>query len=125
MGRSLLCGEFYLSAAFGCNRDRTTQGWSMVAVVVYLHVKPDSLDQFVAETKANARNSRQEPGVVRFDVIQQVDDPSRFALYEVYRDEQAIEAHRATAHYAKWRDAVPAFLVTERTRTIYRTIEPD
>jgi (4S)-4-hydroxy-5-phosphonooxypentane-2,3-dione isomerase len=97
----------------------------MVAVVVHLQVKPDSLDQFVTETKANARNSRQEPGVVRFDVIQQVDDPSRFVLYEVYLDDQAIEAHRATAHYAKWRDAVPAFLVSERTRTIYRAIEPD
>ena len=97
----------------------------MVAVVVYLHVKPDSLDQFVAETKTNARNSRQESGVVRFDLIQQTDDPSRFVLYEVYRDEKAIEAHRETTHYAKWRDAVPAFLVTERTRTIYQLIEPD
>jgi (4S)-4-hydroxy-5-phosphonooxypentane-2,3-dione isomerase len=97
----------------------------MIAVVVHLHVKSESLDQFIAETKMNARNSRQEPGVVRFDVIQEVDDPSRFALFELYRDEQAIEAHRGTAHYAKWRDAVPAFLVTERTRTIYRTIEPD
>ena len=97
----------------------------MVAVLVYLQVKTGSLDQFIAETKANARNSRQEPGVVRFDVIQQVDDPSRFVLFELYRDEQAIEAHRATAHYAKWRDAVPAFLVIERTRTIYRAIELD
>ena len=97
----------------------------MVAVVVHLQVKSDSLDQFVAETKANARNSRKEPGVVQFDVIQQVDDPSRFVLFELYRDEQAIEAHRGTAHYAKWRDAVPAFLVTERTRQIYRAIEPD
>jgi (4S)-4-hydroxy-5-phosphonooxypentane-2,3-dione isomerase len=97
----------------------------MVAVVVHLQVNPDSLDQFVAETKANARKSRQESGIVRFDLIQQVDDPSRFVLYEVYRDEKAIEAHRATAHYAKWRDAVPAFLATERTRTIYRAIEPD
>lgn len=97
----------------------------MVVVVVYLHVKPDSQDQFVAETKANARNSRQESGVVRFDLIQQSDDPSRFVLYEIYRDEKAVEAHRETAHYAKWRDAVPAFLVTERTRTIYRLIEPD
>jgi (4S)-4-hydroxy-5-phosphonooxypentane-2,3-dione isomerase len=97
----------------------------MIAVVVHLQVKPESLDQFVAETKMNARNSRKEPGVVRFDVIQQVDDPSRFALFELYHDEQAIEAHRGTAHYAKWRDAVPAFLVTERTRTIYRAIEVD
>jgi autoinducer 2-degrading protein len=98
---------------------------SMVAVVVHLHVKPESLDQFVAETKENARNSRKEPGVVRFDVIQQVDDASRFVLFELYRDEQAIEAHRGTPHYAKWRDAVPAFLVTERTRQIYHAIEPD
>ncbi|HEX4202568.1 MAG TPA: putative quinol monooxygenase [Chthoniobacterales bacterium] len=97
----------------------------MVAVVVHLHVKPESLDQFVAETKENARNSRKESGVVRFDVIQQVDDANRFVLFELYRDEQAIEAHRGTAHYAKWRDAVPAFLVTERTRQIYRAIEPD
>ena len=98
---------------------------SMIAVVVQLHVKAESLDQFIAETKENARNSRKEPGVVRFDVIQQVDDPSRFVLFELYRDEQAIEAHRGTAHYAKWRDAVPAFLATERTRQIYQAIEPD
>jgi (4S)-4-hydroxy-5-phosphonooxypentane-2,3-dione isomerase len=97
----------------------------MIAVVVYLQVKPDSLDQFVAETKANARNSRKEPGVVRFDVIQEVDDPTRFALFELYHDQQAIDAHRATAHYATWRDAVPAFLVAERTRTIYQAIEVD
>ena len=77
----------------------------------------------MAETKANARNSRKEAGVVRFDVIQQTDDPSRFVLFELYRDEQAIEAHRATVHYAKWRDAVPSLLVTERTRAIYRAIE--
>ena len=96
----------------------------MVAVLVHLHVKTDCLDRFVAETTENARNSRNEPGVVRFDVIQLVDDSSRFVLYEVYRDEQAIEAHRATAHYAKWRDVVPALLITERTRAIYRTVEP-
>ena len=97
----------------------------MVAVLVHLQVKPECLDQFLAETKANARNSRKEPGVVRFDLIQQVDDSTRFALFELYRDDQAIEAHRATAHYAKWRDAVPSLLVTERTRAIYRAIEPD
>jgi len=97
----------------------------MIAVLVHLHVKTECLDQFVTETKTNARNSRQEPGVVRFDVIQQVDDPSRFVFFELYRDEQAIEAHRGTAHYAKWRDAVPALLVTERTRAIYRAVEPD
>ena len=97
----------------------------MIAVLVHLHVKTECLDKFVTETKTNARNSRQEPGVVRFDVIQQVDDPSRFVFFELYRDEQAIEAHRGTAHYAKWRDAVPALLVTERTRAIYRAVEPD
>jgi (4S)-4-hydroxy-5-phosphonooxypentane-2,3-dione isomerase len=96
----------------------------MVAVLVYLHVKTDSIDQFLAETLENARNSRKEPGIVRFDVIQEIEDPSRIVLFELYRDQQAVESHRLTAHYAKWRDAVPLLLVTERTRTIYRAIEP-
>jgi (4S)-4-hydroxy-5-phosphonooxypentane-2,3-dione isomerase len=107
-----------------CNQSPRAQPCSMVAVLVYLRVKTDRLDQFLAETLENARNSRKEPGIVRFDLIQEIEDPSRFALFELYRDQQAIEAHRITAHYTKWREAVPPLLVTERTRTIYRPIEP-
>ena len=97
----------------------------MFIVHVHAHIKPESVESFKNATLANAQSSLKEPGVVRFDVIQQIDDASRFVFFELYRDEQAIEAHRGTSHYAKWRDAVPAFLVTERTRQIYRAIEPD
>jgi (4S)-4-hydroxy-5-phosphonooxypentane-2,3-dione isomerase len=96
----------------------------MIALLVHLHVKPECIEQFLAETTENARNSRKEPGIVRFDLIQEVEDPSRFALFELYRDQKGAEAHRLTAHYAKWRDAVPPLLATERTRKIYRPIEP-
>ena len=96
----------------------------MLVVHVHVHVKPESADAFVEATRENARNSVREPGVVRFDVIRQADDPTRFVLVEIYRDADAPAAHKATAHYAAWRDAVEGMMAEPRTRATYRALFP-
>lgn len=92
---------------------------------VFLHVKPEYVEAFKAATLENARNSVQEAGILRFDVIQQADDPTRFVLAEVYRSQDARAQHRETAHFLKWHDTVTDMLVTPRTRTEYVSIFPD
>jgi len=96
----------------------------MYVSVVYLQVKPDFVEPFIAATRANAQNSRREPGVVRFDVLQQQDDPTRFVLYEIYRQPTDLDAHRLTDHYARWRDAVADWMAEPRTSTKYTNIDP-
>jgi len=78
----------------------------MLVVHVHVQVKPECVEAFRAATLANAQASVKESGIARFDVVQQADDPTRFVLVEVYRDEQAPAKHKETAHYAAWRDAV-------------------
>lgn len=97
----------------------------MLVVIVYIHVKEEFLDVFIRETIENAQNSRLEPGIARFDFIQSKDDPSRFVLVEVYRDEAAPSHHKQTAHYARWRDAVEEMMAEPRTSEKYRNIHPD
>ena len=96
----------------------------MLIVHVHVHVKPDSVEQFRQATVENARNSVQEPGVARFDVIQQSDDPSRFVLVEVYRDAEAAAAHKDTAHYKVWRDAVADMMAEPRSSVKYANLFP-
>lgn len=86
----------------------------MLIVLVYVHVKADYVDAFREASLENARNSVQEPGIARFDVIQQNDDPTRFTLIEVYRDDDAPAKHKQTAHYAAWRDAVEEMMAEPR-----------
>lgn len=97
----------------------------MLVVHVHVHVKPESLEAFRAATLANARASVREPGIARFDVVQQADDPTRFVLVEVYRNAAAPAAHKETAHYAAWRDAVAPLMATPRTSVKYTNIFPD
>jgi autoinducer 2-degrading protein len=97
----------------------------MLILHVMIHVKPEHLEAFKAATLENARNSVREPGIARFDVIQQVDDPTRFMLVEVYRDADAPARHRETAHYAAWRDAVTDMFIEPRTRAQYSNIFPN
>jgi len=87
----------------------------MLIVHVLAHVKPEMVEAFRQATAENARNSVREPGIARFDVIQQADDPTRFILVEVYRSQQATAAHKETAHYAKWRDAVAPMMAEPRS----------
>jgi (4S)-4-hydroxy-5-phosphonooxypentane-2,3-dione isomerase len=97
----------------------------MFIVHVFVQVKPDCLDAFREATIDNASNSLQEPGVVRFDVIQQRDDPTQFVLVEVYRTEADTAAHKRTAHYAKWQAAVENLLSQPRSRIFYENVFPE
>ena len=97
----------------------------MHIIHVMVHVKPEHVEAFKAATLDNARNSVREPGIARFDVIQQADDPTRFVLVEVYRDPGAPALHRETAHFAAWRDSVADMLVEPRTRMQYANIFPN
>jgi autoinducer 2-degrading protein len=97
----------------------------MLVVHVHVHVKPEHLEGFKAATLANAQASVREAGIARFDVVQQVDDPNRFVLVEVYRDAAAPLAHKETAHYALWRDAVATMMASPRTSVKFASIFPD
>lgn len=91
----------------------------MFVVFVYVHVKSEFVEAFRIESEQNARESRKETGVVRFDILQQMDDPTRFVLYEAYKDEAGAKAHKETAHYAKWRDAVAPMMAEPRYSVKY------
>jgi quinol monooxygenase YgiN len=97
----------------------------MVIVHVQVHVKPECVAAFKQVTLASARASLQEPGVARFDVVQQQDDPARFVLVEVYRDAAAAAAHKATAHYPVWRDAVAPLMAGPRASVKFNHVFPD
>jgi (4S)-4-hydroxy-5-phosphonooxypentane-2,3-dione isomerase len=91
----------------------------MLIVQVFVHVLPDTIEAFRAATLDNAHHSVQEAGVARFDVLQSVDDATRFTLIEAYRTLDAPAAHKATAHYARWRDAVEPMLAEPRQSVKY------
>jgi len=97
----------------------------MLIVHVHVHTKPESVEAFRAASIANARASIQEPGIARFDVIQQADDPTRFVLVEVYRTPAAAAAHKNTAHYATWRDTVAPMMAIPRTSVKFINVFPE
>jgi quinol monooxygenase YgiN len=99
-------------------------GIAMFIVQVQARVKPEYVDAFRDASVENARNSVLEPGIARFDVIQQLDDPTRFVLVEVYRTPDAPAAHKETAHYAKWRDSVAAMMAEPRSSVKYANAFP-
>jgi quinol monooxygenase YgiN len=91
---------------------------------VQIHIKPEAIDAFREATIENARHTRREPACRRFDLIQELDDPTRFVLVEIYRDAAGHAAHRETAHYKAWADKVAPLFAEARTRAIYRNIDP-
>jgi len=97
----------------------------VLIVHVHVHVKPESADAFAEATLDNARHSVQEPGVVRFDVIRQADDPTRFVLVEIYRTADDPARHKETAHYARWREAVEPMMAEPRRSAKYEALFPD
>jgi len=97
----------------------------MLIVHVFVHVKPECIEAFKSASVENARHSVQEPGIVRFDVIQQADDPTRFVLVEIYRTAEAPAEHKATAHYAAWRDVVAEMMAEPRSSIKYANVFPD
>jgi (4S)-4-hydroxy-5-phosphonooxypentane-2,3-dione isomerase len=104
---------------------RHTNEAAMLIVHVFVHVKPDAVDAFAAATLENARNSVREPGVVRFDVVQQDDDPTRFVLVEIYRTPTDPARHKETAHYLEWRDTVEPMMAEPRRSVKYHEVFPD
>ena len=96
----------------------------MLVVHVDVQVRPERVAEFLEATLANARASVQEPGIVRFDVVQDQADPAHVVLVEVYRDADAPAAHKATAHYAAWRDAVEEMMARPRASTRFAAVFP-
>ena len=96
----------------------------MIIVHVHIHVKPEYVEAFKEATIENASNSVKEPGVARFDFIQQEDDPTRFLLLEVYRDQEATVKHKETAHYNAWAAKVADMFAEPRTRFRYSNVFP-
>jgi autoinducer 2-degrading protein len=97
----------------------------MFIVHVHVNVKADSVQAFRRATLENARSSVKEPGVARFDVLQQSDDPTRFVLVEVYRQPEDAGKHKETGHYAVWRDAVAEMMAEPRSSVKYANVFPD
>ena len=98
---------------------------AMLIIHVHVRVKPEFIEAFRQATVRNAQSSIREAGIARFDFIQQADDPSRFILVEVYRDEAAAKAHKETAHYPVWRDAVASMMAEPRTSVKFANLLPE
>lgn len=96
----------------------------MFIVHVHVRVKPDAVNKFIDATIINANNSIKEPGIARFDIIQQKDDPTRFVLVEVYRTPTDPAKHKETSHYATWRDQVTDMMAESRKSVKYENIFP-
>ena len=96
----------------------------MLIVHVHVHVKPENVEAFRDATLENARNSIKEPGIARFDILQQADDSTRFTLVEVYRTPDAPLQHKETAHYKTWRDQVASMMAEPRTSVKFSNIFP-
>jgi len=98
---------------------------SLVIVHVDIHVLPDAVESFLQATLANAQASVREPGVARFDVVQDAADPTRFVFVEVYRNPEAPAAHKATSHYLAWREAVTPLMAEPRTGRTFTNVHPE
>jgi (4S)-4-hydroxy-5-phosphonooxypentane-2,3-dione isomerase len=97
---------------------------SYLAVFVHVHVLPESAEAFLVASLANAAASVGEPGCVRFDVVQETADATRFVLIEVYRGQEGAAAHKQTTHYQTWRDTVAPMMAEPRASKSYATVSP-
>src|SRR6266481_1301291 len=97
----------------------------MLIVQVHVHVKPEAVDEFKRASVANARESVKEPGIARFDVFQQQDDPTRFVFVEAYHTPDAPAAHKETRHYQTWRDTVAPMMAEPRSSTKFNNVFPE
>lgn len=96
----------------------------MLVVHIHVKVKPESVENFKQATIANAQESLKEPGIARFDVAQQQDDPCRFVLVEAYRSGDAPAVHKDTSHYQTWRDAVAPMMAEPRFSVKFNSVFP-
>jgi (4S)-4-hydroxy-5-phosphonooxypentane-2,3-dione isomerase len=97
----------------------------MLVIHVQVQVKPECVEAFKTATLENARQSVREPGIARFDVVQQVDDPTRFVLVEAYRSVEATAAHKETKHYQAWRDTVASMMAGPRSSVKFANVFPE
>lgn len=97
----------------------------MLVVHVHVHVKAECVEAFIAATRANSAASLEEPGIARFDVVQQLDDATRFVLVEAYKTAAAPAQHKETAHYATWRDAVADMMASPRSSVKFESLCPE
>ncbi len=97
----------------------------MFIVAVTVFVKPESKEEFIEVSLDNATNTRKEPLNLRFDVLQCIDDPNRFFLYEVYKDESGFIAHKETEHYKRWKEKVAPMMAKDRVGIKHKNIYPD
>lgn len=97
----------------------------MYIVHVFVQVKPDFIEQFKEATLLNAKASLQEPGIARFDVLQEEENPDSFVLVEVYRSKDDPARHKETAHYQQWRDVAEDMMAAPRTKMVYENVFPD
>ena len=96
----------------------------MYVVCVTVYVKPENVNDFIEATKINSENTRKEPGNVRFDILQAVDEPNRFFLYEVYTSSEGFKSHQETEHYLKWRETVADWMAQPRSGVKHNSIFP-
>ena len=96
----------------------------MLVVHVHVQVKLECIDDFKTATLNNAQASIREPGIARFDIVQQTDDPTRFVIIEAYRDSAAPDLHKATSHYSIWRDTVATMMAAPRSSVKFTSIFP-
>lgn len=97
----------------------------MIVTCVYIYVKPDTIDDFIMASCENHKAAVMEPGNLRFDFIQQADDPCRFMLYEAYETEEDSAAHKNTPHYMKWKERVQDMMAEPRRGVKYNILKPD
>ena len=97
----------------------------MIATCVYVHVKADKVDDFIAASKANHAGSVNETGNLRFDFLQNANDSTLFMIYEAYESEAAAAEHKNTPHYAKWRDTVADWMAKPRMGVKYNIVVPN
>ncbi|HEX5171187.1 MAG TPA: antibiotic biosynthesis monooxygenase [Cyclobacteriaceae bacterium] len=97
----------------------------MIVTLVHVYVKPEFIDAFIEATRLNHESSVQEPGNLRFDILQDSNDQSKFVLYEAYASERAVTAHKETPHYAKWRDTVTPWMAKPREGVKHKLLFPE
>ncbi len=96
----------------------------MIVTCVHVVVKEENIEDFSEAIIKNHKGTVKEPGNLRFDVLQNADDPSKFLIYEVFKSEEAVAAHKKTAHYLEWRETVENWMAQPRQGIRYTVISP-
>lgn len=96
----------------------------MIATIVNIWVKPDNIDEFIEASRKNHINSIREPGNLKFDILQDAVDPSKFTFYEVFESETDVITHKNTAHYLEWRDSVANWMAKTREGIKHHVVFP-